>query len=139
MAAATQRFRPIPKSVPPRPVLGSFTGGQLPLGQSQTPSKHVRPPVQTLPQAPQLLLSQHVETQAPLQIVSPSAQQRPLGQPQMPSKHVSPDGQMFPHFPQCWLLQQVSTQTPSHSVWPSPQLPPAAQTPPLQTPLAQGF
>src|SRR5215211_2508773 len=127
-------------SVPPRPVLGSFTGGQRPLGQSQIPSKQVRPPVQTLPQAPQLLLSQQVETQVPLQFTSPSAQQSPLGHPQMPSKQVSPAGHTLPHFPQWELLQQVSTQTPLHSVWPSEQLPPpATQTPPLQTPLAQGF
>ena len=90
-------------SVPPRPVLGSFTGGQLPLGQSQTPSKQVRPPLQTLPQAPQLLLSQQVATHVPLQIVSPSAQQSPLGHPQMPSKQVSPAGQTLPQAPQ-WLV-----------------------------------
>jgi hypothetical protein len=103
-------------SVPPRPVLGSFTGGQLPLGQSQTPSKQVRPPLQTLPQAPQLLLSQQVATHVPSQIVSPSAQQSPLGHPQMPSKQVSPAGQTLPQAPQCWLLQHVSTQTPPQSV-----------------------
>src|SRR5215218_2357238 len=112
VAAATHGPRPRPPSVPPPPVLGSFTGGQLPLGQSQTPSKQVRPPLQTLPQAPQLLLSQHVETHVPLQFTSPSAQQSPLGQPQIPSKHVSPGGQTLPHAP---------------------------QTPPLQTPLAQAL
>jgi hypothetical protein len=95
--------------------------------------------VQTLPQAPQLLLSQQVATHEPLQITSPSAQQRPLGHPQMPSKQVSPGGQTFPQAPQWLLLQQVSTQTPTQSVWPPAQLPPAVQTPPLQTPLAQGF
>jgi hypothetical protein len=87
--------------MPPLPVLGSFTGGQLPLGQSHFPSKQVSPPLQTLPQAPQLLLSQQVATHIPLQIVSPSAQQRPLGHPQMPSKQVSPGGQTFPQAPQC--------------------------------------
>src|SRR5829696_6133301 len=61
-------------SVPPRPVLGSFTGGQLPLGQSQTPSKQVSPFLQTLPQAPQWLLLQHVSTQTPPQLVSPFSQ-----------------------------------------------------------------
>jgi hypothetical protein len=95
--------------------LGSFTGGQLPLGQSQTPSKQVRPPLQTLPQAPQLLLSQHVETHVPLQFTSPSAQQSPLGQPQIPSKHVSPGGQALPQAPQWLLLQHVSTQIPPQS------------------------
>jgi hypothetical protein len=96
--------------------LGSFTGGQLPLGQSLTPSKQVKPPVQTLPQAPQLLLSQQVETHVPLQFTSPSAQQRPLGHPQMPSKHDVLGGQTLPHVPQWELLQHVSTQIPSHSV-----------------------
>jgi hypothetical protein len=72
--------------------------------------------LQTLPQVPQLLLSQHVATQVPLQMTSPSAQQRPLGQPQMPSKHVSPDGQALPQAPQWLLLQQVSTQTPPQLV-----------------------
>jgi hypothetical protein len=96
--------------------LGSFTGGQLPLGQSHLPSKQVRPPVQTLPQAPQLLLSQQVATQVPLQIVSPSAQQSPLGQPQMPSKQDVPEGQALPQAPQWLLLQHVSTQIPSQLV-----------------------
>jgi hypothetical protein len=72
--------------------------------------------VQTLPQVPQLLLSQHVATHMPLQIVSPSGQQSPLGQPQMPSKHVSPGGQTLPQAPQWLLLQHVSTQTPPQSV-----------------------
>jgi hypothetical protein len=72
--------------------------------------------LQTLPQAPQLLLSQQVATHVPLQIVSPSAQQSPLGHPQMPSKQVSPAGQTLPQAPQCWLLQHVSTQTPPQSV-----------------------
>jgi hypothetical protein len=41
-------------SVPgPTPVLGGVMGPQLRLGQSQVPSKHVFPPVQALPQAPQ--------------------------------------------------------------------------------------
>src|SRR4051812_24640878 len=102
-------------SVPPVPVLGSFTGGHWPLGQSQTPSKQVRPSLQTLPQAPQLLLSQHVETHVPLQFTSPSVQQSPLGQPQTPSKHVSPEGQAFPQAPQWLLLQHVSTQIPPQS------------------------
>src|SRR5215212_6948834 len=106
-------------SVPPRPVLGSFTGGQRPLGQSQTPSKQVRPPVQTLPQAPQLLLSQQVATQVPLQFTSPSAQQSPLGQSHIPSKHVVPAGQALPQAPQWLLLQQVSTQIPPQSACPS--------------------
>jgi hypothetical protein len=102
-------------SVPPEPVLGSFTGGQSPLGQSQTPSKQVSPSVQTLPQAPQLLLSQQVATHVPLQFTSPSAQQSPLGQSQMPSKQVRPEGQTFPQVPQWLLLQHVSTQTPPQS------------------------
>jgi len=68
-----------------------------------------------LPQAPQLLLSQQVETHVPLQFTSPSAQQSPLGHPQIPSKQVSPDGHELPHFPQWELLQHVSTQAPSHS------------------------
>jgi hypothetical protein len=115
IAAATQEPRPFPMLVPPLPVLGSFTGGQLPLGQSHTPSKQVRPFLQTLPQAPQLLLSQQVATQAPLQFTSPSAQQSPLGQSQIPSKQLVPDGQALPQAPQWLLLQQVSTQIPSHS------------------------
>ena len=113
---AAHRLPTWPISVPPRPVLGSFTGGQLPLGQSHLPSKQVRPPVQTLPQAPQLLLSQQVATQVPLQIVSPSAQQSPLGQSQMPSKHDVPEGQALPQAPQWLLLQHVSTQMPSQLV-----------------------
>jgi len=53
-----------------------------------------------LPQAPQLLLSQQVETQVPLQFTSPSAQQSPLGQSQMPSKQDVPDGHALPQAPQ---------------------------------------
>src|SRR5215213_10954510 len=139
IAAATHGPRLVPMSVPPLPVLGSFTGGHLPLGQSHTPSKQVRPSLQTSPQAPQLLLSQQVATHMPSQFTSPSAQQSPLGQSQMPSKQVRPGGQTLPQAPQCWLLQHVSTQTPPQSAWPSAQLPPAAQTPPLQTALAQGL
>jgi hypothetical protein len=72
--------------------------------------------LQTLPQAPQLLLSQQVATQVPLQFTSPSAQQSPLGHPQTPSKQVSPEGHTLPHVPQWELLQHVSTQTPPQSV-----------------------
>ncbi len=72
--------------------------------------------VQTLPQAPQLLLSQQVATHAPSQTTSPSAQQRPLGQPQIPSKQDVPEGQALPQAPQWLLLQHVSTQTPPQSV-----------------------
>jgi hypothetical protein len=79
------------------------------------PPKQVRPFLQTLPQAPQLLLSQQVATQAPLQFTSPSAQQSPLGQSQIPSKQLVPEGQALPQAPQWLLLQQVSTQIPSHS------------------------
>jgi hypothetical protein len=87
--------------IAPVPVLGGFTGGQLPLGQSHWPSKHVSPPLQTLPQAPQLLLSQQVATHAPSQITSPSAQQRPLGQSQTASKQVNGGVHTLPHAPQC--------------------------------------
>src|SRR5215204_3332280 len=100
IAAASHRLGAIPMSVPPVPVLGSFTGGQFPLGQSQTPSKQVRPSLQTFPQAPQLLLSQQVATHVPLQFTSPSAQQSPLGQSQMPSKQDVPDGHALPQAPQ---------------------------------------
>jgi hypothetical protein len=116
IAIAAQAPGAEPRAARPVPVSGSFVGGQLPLGQSHFPSKHVSPPVQALPQAPQLALSQQVATQTPLQIVSPSAQQSPLGQSQIPSKHVVPDEQELPHAPQCSLLQQVSTQTPPQSV-----------------------
>jgi hypothetical protein len=95
--------------------MASPSAQQSPRGQSHWPSKQVNGGWQTFPQAPQLLLSQHVATHSQLQTVSPSAQSRPGVQPHCPSKQTCGGTQALPQAPQCALLQQVSTQIPSHT------------------------
>ena len=80
-----------------------------PMAQAQRPAVQVCPPVQALPQAPQLVASVCVFTQAPPQSVVPVAQA------QAPAVQTRPIGQAVPQVPQfaasVWRFTQVRPQT----------------------------
>ncbi len=105
-----------PDVVPPEvepPAVGVWVGDgapHSPLGQSQTPSKQVSPSPQTIPQPPQLLLSQQVATQVPSQLTSPSSHPSSTGT-QLPSEQ-TPLSQTLPHAPQLWGFDDRSTHSP---------------------------
>jgi len=84
------------------------------------------PPLQTLPQPPQLLGSLAVGMQLPPQSAVP------LGQAQVPPLQLAPKEQTFPHAPQLSKLLRVSTHDEPHCLS-APQ--PVAQAPFKQTSL----
>jgi len=63
-------------------------------GHWQLPAEHCLPPLQALPQVPQLLDAVWTLTHAPLQSVSP------FGHMQAPAEHDVPPLQTMPHPPQ---------------------------------------
>jgi hypothetical protein len=84
--------------------------------EEHEPPKHVCPAAQRLPQAPQLLTSNDVFTQAE----PPSAGQlvRPDKQPHAPLVQVCPNEHAFPHAPQLLGSDDVNTQAPPQAVDP---------------------
>lgn len=83
-----------------------------PCGQTQSALVQTRPPVQTLPQEPQLLRLVLVSTHWPLQ------RTRPDWQVQVPPVQAVPGGQALLQAPQWALLVAVSTQLVPQTIWP---------------------
>jgi len=94
---------------------------------SQTPPSSGPVHGQTLPHAPQLLMSLSVSTHWPAQGVYPGGQQAPL-------VHWEPLGQTWPQPPQLLVSDCVLTQPPGQRVWPPGQQPVSLQAPAQQTP-----
>jgi hypothetical protein len=91
----------------------------------QLPSLHVLPPLQTVPQPPQLLLSVFRSLHWPEQFVLPGLQTQP------PPTHIESVEQTVAHVPQWFGSLLVLVHTPLQLVWPAGQLhAPAVQTAP---------
>jgi hypothetical protein len=92
-------------------------------GATQSPSMHIAPAAQRLPQEPQLSTLSARFTHAAPQHVSPVAHAEPLPHWQVPDAHMFPSGaQVFPHEPHSKGSRSVLTHAPSQHV-------PVAQTP----------
>lgn len=81
----------------------------------QAPPSQVRPAVQTLAQAPQLLASLASATQVPLQSTCPLAQ----GVPHEPLRHANGAAHALPQEPQFFASFLASTQLPAHNCSPA--------------------
>jgi hypothetical protein len=113
--------RPCPHCIPHAPQFAGLfvvlvhTGGMphwLVLGgQTHIPPVHTLPPVQAIPQPPQLFTSVVVLTQAPVQLVVPAGQDV-----MQVIEHTCIDVHIVPQPPQFWGSDAVSTQTPPQSV-----------------------
>lgn len=88
-----------------------------PAGHLHEPFEQLVPPLQTMPQEPQLLSSEFVFTQEPPQLVEP---EHIATHP--PALQDSPAAQTFPHVPQSRGSLLMSTHCPPQAVWPGPQL-----------------
>jgi hypothetical protein len=99
--------------------------------QAHTPPKHEESPRHATPHAPQLLLSQQVETHPPAQTTWPGGQLVV----HCPMEQSSPGPHAWPHAPQLVALEVTSTQKPEQLVVPGAQVqaPPAQNAPPVHT------
>jgi len=99
-------------------------------GQVQTPPLQARPPLQTMPQPPQLFASASVTTHAAAHSVSPLAQSAPHA----PCEQTWVLPHAVVHFPQWVGSVSRSTQTPLQSAVPAgqPHTPCAHVSPPVQ-------
>ena len=76
----------------------------LPAGHAQVPAAQLMPPVQAMPQPPQLVLLVLVSTHAPLQFVRPAPQE----DIQRPAEQTCPVAHVVVHEPQCEVSFVVS-------------------------------
>lgn len=76
------------------------------VGSRQAPERQLVLPLQVLPHAPQLLLSELGSTHLPLQAICAP------GQAQLPPVQLAPVAQALPHLPQLLVLACTSTQAP---------------------------
>ncbi len=97
---------------------------QVVLPHAHFPSVHVSPPAQTLPHAPQLLVSVMTSTHpAPLQQTLPVMHAEPSRQVQAPFAHASPETlQLVPQPPQFFGSAVTAMQAPPQQASPSAQI-----------------
>jgi hypothetical protein len=108
----------------PPEVQQSCCSVQVVLPHAHFPPAQVSPGAQTLPQAPQLLVSVVTSTQpAPLQQALPATQAEPLRQVHAPFVHASPETpQLVPQPPQFFASAVTAMQAPPQQASPSAQI-----------------